>query len=340
MIVSFREHPKAEYVFNVPKDKTKQLSYICDTLDDLVQHEKRIEMIPEGEARFIQMAMHHLVHNHPQKFSLVHETVWHNPHIDKKTSYEMFHQLVLANRFLAAELLVPSSEKDLKHLLMFARRLTYGEANFPQVTSPKKYFDVLSNVLINDVQVSEAELRFIGQMEGLIQQQQLPFIYFLQNYVGALYKQSDLTDFIVFFYRLAEELLLYAMGWDTTTVKGRPMFTLRKGAKKSVVLPKGHISQHFNSYIQYLKRSDSYYAQQVLEDFEVSWLKALIELRHNGISGHGFTAYSHDELETICICQPLEKMQQLLAKYEVIAPHDFLLLLKEAIAAKGRHFFQ
>lgn len=73
-------------------------------------------------------------------------------------------------------------------------------------------------------------------------------------------------------------------------------------------------------YLHYVKQQPSTYAKQVYKDFSQPWLLKIIALRHDGVSGHGFKAYRRKQLETICNGHPIAKMQQLLEKYNALAP--------------------
>lgn len=280
------------------------------------------------------MLLHHIMQHYPQKLQIVQkEQVLSHQVIPYEDTYHLIHNFIIHNRFVAAELALNRQDKKLMHLLQFATRLTYGESAFTNVNATDYYFKVLKEVLIEDVQAPNDKIQFVDTMQGLLYEKQMPFIYFLQSYAALLYEDSDMSDFVLMYYRLAEELLLYAMGWD---VNKSGHFIIRKGATSSLTLPSRILSKHFNSYLNYIKQSDSFYALQLLEQFDQPWLQEVIQLRHDGISGHGFKAYRQRDIEDICGGHPLEKITPLLQHYNVHAPYDFFTIIKEAMAARAR----
>ena len=84
----------------------------------------------------------------------------------------------------------------------------------------------------------------------------------------------------------------------------------------------------------------STYAAQVYTDFQQPWLQQLMELRHTGVSGHGFIHYKKEEIEAICEGSPLKRIEELLCAYEIKAPCDFFALIQKAILALVRQQLQ
>ncbi|OCS82796.1 hypothetical protein [Caryophanon latum] len=322
--------------FHLDIPPTEPLAYIEETLHALAKEHTTLTIIPNGEPAHVQMVLHFLTLHYPKKLAIAHDTAtWKNVHSEQEVLYHKLHHLIDSNRFVAASLLLQQRDTTLQHLLTFARRLSYGQANGTHPENPNLYWQLLEQVLTTDALATKDELQFIQLMRGMTKQQQRPFIYYIHSYCKQLYMNSDLTDFITFYYRLAEEVLLYAMGWD---VQGTRAYIKRIGATQYVVLPtpKQNVTRHFFRYLRHAEQQSSPFAEQIVRDFSATWLLDIIHLRHNGISGHGFEPYTKERIEEICGGDPLDKMDELLARYDLLPPHCFYTLLKEAMAARAR----
>lgn len=265
---------------------------------------------------------------------------WKNYDVNWKYEevYHAAHHFISQNKFSSAEILLNTyvKNKDIFHLIHFGKNLLNGDVFYPNENNKWFYFNLLSNGL-EQLQEDEEEIAFVHEMKGLAMGEQKPFIYFLQNYCKHLYENEDLVDFVVLFYRLAEELLLYAMGWD---VNEHNYYVVRENTKENVPF-KTPFSRHFSSYLnvveQQLKRyPNNDYLQKVNEDFTQKWLLNFLNLRHEGVSGHGFMHYHVQLFEEICGGNPLEKMNELLEKYNVKANYDVFEIVQKVILAITR----
>lgn len=320
----------------------EKLDDLEEFLENLALKAKRIRIIVEKEGNVLtEAAIHFCITHFPLKTEIRRQNeLWRNSDIHWKSEevYQLVHHLIYLNKYKIAELILKSytDDKDLFHLINFGDQLLNGNAKFPKGQNEMFYFNLLRSVLKNFDHDHE-ELQYVNVMKGLVDSKQRAFIYFLQNYCKQLYKTEEFVDFIVLYYRLAEELLLYSMGWD---VDNSNHYRVRPNAKKSVPFERP-VSRHFNSYLKIVLRKaeeqpKNKYYQHLLEDFTQEWLIHLIDLRHEGISGHGFRHYSKRLLEAIASGNPIEKMDELLDKYGMKTEHDLFELLQKAILAQAR----
>lgn len=276
--------------------------------------------------------------------------------------YEHIHELVTSGNFTAAKKMITFNNfKDQRiiHLLDLGEYLKI--LHIPNHNGTM-YFQILNDVLItiNEENDSE-EIKYIERIEGLWKNDQKAFIFYLHNYAEFLYKENDLIDFIVLFYRLAEETLLYSIGWDinwNTSVEQKQFF-IRKDALYSLRIPRiGNLSKHFHRYMNVLKQEirsieerqqvkirrdkcvglerlsdrDKYFAELYLF-FNNKKLEEFLDLRHEGVSGHGFADFTKEDFERILGGSPLEKFNDVLTLLELNPEFSVFRLVQKAILA-------
>ncbi|MFO7317316.1 MAG: hypothetical protein C0P75_009680 [Bacilli bacterium] len=321
----------------------EKLDDLEEYLENLAMQAKKIRLIVEPHGNVLTDAAVHFCMTHfPLKTEMrMKQEIWRNSdiHGEGEEIYQLVHHLIYLNKYQIAELILKnySGDNDLFHLLQFGQHLLNGNATFIDSHNELFYFNLLQRVL-KSIDHDKEELQFIHVMKGLASGKQRPFIYFLQNYCKQMYKTEELIDFIVLYYRLAEESLLFAMGWD---VNDSNYYWVRKNAKRSVPF-KRPISRHFYSYLKIIlekakENPRNKYYQELVRDFTQDWLIGLIDLRHEGISGHGFRHFSKELFEEIASGDPIEKMNELLGRYGLYATHDLFELLQKAILAMARN---
>jgi len=321
----------------------QKLDDLEEYLENLAMEAKKIRIIVESQGNVLTDAAIHFCMTHfPLKteIKMKHE-LWRNSdiHWQGEEVYQLVRHLIYLNKYKMAELILKnySEDDDLFHLLQFGEQLLNGNAKFVDSNNELFYFHLLQRIL-KRFDHDKEELQFIQVMKGLANSKQRAFIYFLQNYCKQMYKTEELIDFIVLYYRLAEESLLYAMGWD---VNDSNYYWVRRNAKQSVPFEKP-ISRHFYSYLKIIlnkakENPRNRFYQDLIKDFTQDWLIGLIDLRHEGISGHGFRHFSKELFEEIASGDPIEKMNELLERYGLYTKHDLFELLQKAILALARN---
>lgn len=320
----------------------EKLDDLEEFLENLAVKVKKIRIIAEENGNELtEAAIHFCLTHFPLKTEIkMKNELWRNSDIHGKSEevYQLVHHLIYLNKYKIAEVLLKNyaNDRDLFHLIHFGEELLNGNGKFVDPRNELFYFNLLQRIL-KEISNEKEEIQYVQGMKGLVNSKQQPFIYFLQNYCKQLYKTEEFVDFIVLYYRLAEELLLYAMGWD---VDDGNHYSIRPNAKKSIPLEQP-ISRHFNSYLKIVLRKakeqpGNQYYQHLVKDFTQDWLIDLIDLRHEGVGGHGFRHYSKRLFEAIVSGNPIEKMNELLEQYGLKTEQDLFELLQKAILALAR----
>lgn len=280
-------------------------------------------------------------------------------YMSSRRFYHHIHDYVLSSNYSAAKRLVDRELKDkrISKLLQFGYDLK--ELN---LSDHNECFDLLKSVLIeNDAESSE--IRYVERMKKLGVYNQKAFIMFLYNYAEHLYEEDDLIDFLVLFYRLTEEMLLYTMGWDINYPenKERSRLIVRKNAKYSIPFPNWYVSNHFHTYLKVVKKevrqiekkhrnkvsikrnkctglkklsSEERYFADIYMFFCNKRLSDFLDLRHEGVSGHGFAEFSKQKFEELCGGRtPLEMLDPMLNTLNLKPEHSLFRLLQKAILA-------
>lgn len=223
-------------------------------------------------------------------------------------------------------------------------------------------FNIVKDVLVKIPDISSSELNYVEHMKKLRKFDQLAFIQYLHNYAEHLYEDNNLIDFVVLMYRLAEELLLFAIGWDIDRYSrdDRSQFMLRYNARYQVPLPE-RTSRRYYDYFTALKKEKmkiqkKYHPKVKIERNKVEGIELLnkyeryvadlysffyskkvvefLDLRHNGVSGHGFTDFSKEMFEELCEGEsPLEMFRPVLIKVGVLPEHSIFKLVQKASLA-------
>lgn len=334
--------PEVENIRLQGKNLGQKLHDLGELLEQIANKVEKIRILVDKDGSSLtQAAIHFCLTHFPTKTEI--KTVrelWKNADINwrKEEIYHIAYHLIYQNKFSSVDLLLNNyvENKDVFHLTTFGQNLLNGNGRYSNVSNEFFYFHLLTKVL-NEIEANSKEVEFVRKMSELVKNKQQVFIYFLQNYCKQLYKTGELVDFIVLYYRLAEELLLYAMGWD---VDNTNQYWVRHNAKRKVPFEKPY-SRHFTSYLNVvikMKEKDpaNKFLHRLYGDFTQEWLIHFLDLRHEGISGHGFAQYSTELFEEICGGNPVEKMDELLEKYGMKAEYDIFELVQKALLALVR----
>ena len=184
----------------------------------------------------------------------------------------------------------------------------------------------------------------------------------LSNYAEYLYTENDLIDFIVLFYRLVEETLLYSIGWDINwnTRDEYRQFFIRTDAAYALSIPKTEkLSKHFHRYMKILKNEiraiedrmqvkirrdkcvglerlspqDRFFADLYLF-FNSKSLEDFLDLRHEGVSGHGFAEFTKEDFEVMLNGQsPLLFIHPFLKKFDLLPEVSIFNLIQKCVLA-------
>ncbi|MEY4480312.1 MAG: hypothetical protein RLZZ267_990 [Bacillota bacterium] len=245
-------------------------------------------------------------------------------------------ELVLSGNYRSVkELYKPALQSDLWRLLTLAENL--HNCNVMAFRADMK---VVMRVL-EQFRSDPHELAFCQQMLVLEEKEQRAFIYYLYSLAQLFDEREAMVDFIVVFFRLVEELLLFAIGWD---VDGQQK--LRESRyRRPIMLNEGERIATFAVF----KRVLQGYVQRAIKQGRTSDLEMalcaelydliqsvevanVLELRHEGVSGHGFADLSRDHvLEISGGVEPLERIRPLMEKFELVPSYSIFRLVDEAI---------
>ena len=357
-----------------PREESENLTIRKNHIENVINNiedrfTKVYTFLTEGNQSFQHLLSHALMQRFHQKVIFLTgkgEMAAENHESEGKALsqnlYEHIHELVISGNFTAAKKLITFNHfKDQRiiHLLDLGEYLK--SLHIPN-RNGTMYFQILNDVLktINEENDPE-EIEYVERIEGLWKNDQKAFIFYLHNYADFLYKENDLIDFIVLFYRLAEETLLYSIGWDINwnTSDEQRQFFIRKNALYSLRIPRtGNLSKHFHRYMNVLKQEirsieerqqvkirrdkcvglerlsdrDKYFAELYLF-FNNKKLEEFLDLRHEGVSGHGFADFTKEDFERILGGSPLEKFNQILTMLELNPEFSVFRLVQKAILA-------
>ncbi|WP_026695268.1 hypothetical protein [Peribacillus kribbensis] len=265
--------------------------------------------------------------------------------------YSRLHDLICSRNYHSAGKMVYHSVQnpDLTKLLLFGERLKNLDVHVRD--GQEDYFDLLIDTL-KEMEEDEEVIQYALSMKGLRNKDQKAFISYLHNSAERLYEENKLIDFVVLLYRLAEELLLFALGWDIDwDAKGSESFMNRKNAYFKLELPgKERVTRHFHSYLNTLEKhvkkfknkkdlteADKYF-QEVYKLFSSDDIIEILKLRHAGVSGHGFCDFSKEQFNSICQTDPLEKMNPIVDFLNIRTETGLFELLEKSclyLARKG-----
>lgn len=282
--------------------------------------------------------------------------------LDRNT-YDHIHELVTSSNFKSAKKLIKGKNVDsrINTLLDLGYRLKNLDVRVFQGQADP--FDILSEVLkeiIDDIPADE--LDFVESMKSLRNREQRAFIAYIYNYAQYLYEENDLVDFIVLYYRLAEEALLYSIGWDTNwkNKNDYDQYQYRKNNKYSIPIPRSYrVSTHYHSFLSELSkyirktekkgvvsiRRDKYFGLDKLSEknryfadlylfFNSKIFEEFLKLRHEGVSGHGFEDFTKDEFETMLNGKsPLGYIDPMLEKLDLKPEYSIFRMVQKAVLA-------
>jgi len=331
-------------------------------LDRLVKKDDKVTILmDEGQNPLLQASIHYgLMRYHNQvliKYSHEHTDLVSFKLDVEEQLYHHSQHLVHSGDYKGASTLLKGKVEDRRvfQLLDFAQGLLSLELHYSHPQNRDLYFTTLCDVL-KEISIEwEEEVHYVQTMKKLERQDQTAFIYYLQNYASELYRENDLVDFIVLFYRLAEECLLYAMGWDVDDRNNQ--FFIRKNSVNYI--PLAEVGRHFSQFHKLVERrytplkkkynfgyfstnhsidligipDHDLYICKLYQNFSQSWLLKLLDLRHEGVSGHGFADFSRELFEEICEGSPVEKMEELLKEWNILAPQSIFSIVQKAVLA-------
>ncbi|RSK26552.1 hypothetical protein EJF36_06585 [Bacillus sp. HMF5848] len=276
-------------------------------------------------------------------------------YVSDRDEYHKMYDLVMSGNYRAAKILVNNQQNyALNTLLDLGNSLLTLQIH--NTTRGENPFDVLASVLEDEKLCDKEEQLFLEILKGVQQGEQEAFIYYLYEYASFLYKEEDLVDFIVLYYRLVEELLLYALGWNADD---RNRFFIRKNAAFSLPFPRWQLTKHFHRYLkalsQYVRGLETNIGVKIRRDKCVGLekltkqekyfveiylllkdkkLEEFLDLRHEGISGHGFADFSKEDFIKTCGgIPPLEKIDTILEKMNLVPPYSIFELVNRGILA-------
>ncbi|WP_394186768.1 hypothetical protein [Metabacillus halosaccharovorans] len=266
-------------------------------------------------------------------------------------------ELIYSGNYHSAKVLFSEKvghSRVLNELLQFGQQLFVLDFSYQSSQGVQNPIELLKQILTISKNVNSEELKYL---EGLINtpNKQESFIALLHNYASFLYEQNDMIDFIVLYYRLVEETLLYALGWD---INERNYLKYREGAIYNLDFPTWRLTKHYHRYAQALEQyiskiekkkqitidqkrqrfenltsSEAYFASIWL-DFKENGIQECIDFRHEGVSGHGFADLTKIELEEKCNGQPpLHLLDSLLTNLDLKPSHSIFELLNKGIIA-------
>jgi hypothetical protein len=366
-----------EYTFNFLVEPLKDLetlnlrkAYIENIVHNLDgQFTKVYTCLSEDHQSFQHFLSHALMQRFHQKVVLLTdkgEFIAENRETEVKVFsqnlYEHLHELVTSGNFSAAKKMITFHQIQDKRIIHLLDLGDYFKNLHIPNHNGSMYLQLLKDVLLSiNEENSPEELDYIERMEGLWKNDQRAFILYLHNYAEFLYKENDLIDFIVLYYRLAEEALLYSIGWDINwyTRDERKQFFVRKDAVYSLRIPRTEkLSKHFHRYMKVLNQEirtieerqqvkirrdkcvgldrlsdrDRYFAD-LYQFFNHKKFEEFLDLRHEGVSGHGFADFTKEDFERILGGSPLEKFNQILTILELNPEFSVFQLVQKAILA-------
>jgi hypothetical protein len=266
-------------------------------------------------------------------------------------------ELIYSGNYRSALNLVKDiKNNELKQLISFGDQLFRLDFSYHANHGDIHPLDLLMDSLMEHSIASGEEIAYIQELKGVTGGGQKPFLFLLQNYAEFLYEQKDIIDFIVLYYRIVEETLLFALGWD---VDDQSTFSKREDAQYIMDLPDWRLTKHYHRYEQalrqYIRRLEEekkvkiradrqigfdslspeelYFAELYLS-IRIKGIQECLDFRHEGVSGHGFADLTIAEMEIICGGQtPLELLEPLLKQQGLLPGFSIFQVLNKAILA-------
>ena len=308
---------------------------------------------------------HLLIQKFPERVRFYSEKNEEIPFIDDDMYtfrfYHHVHEFLESGNFLSAKQAIANrlQHKDIDKLLDFANGLFSLELE-SKAHPNTDMFELLKDKL-REIGGDEEEIQYVERMKGLKRGSQKEFIFFIYNYAAFLYEQEDLIDFVVLYYRLVEESLLYAIGWDYVEHDGPGngyRFIKQPGNRFVLPLQPQQMSRYFHHYLRALKqeirRIEQKYAGVFIRNGYVNGLERLnereryfvrvhlafhdealndfLDLRHEGVSGHGFADFTVEDFVEICGgVTPLETIEPILEELGLIPEFSLFELVQKVV---------
>ncbi|BCC09533.1 MULTISPECIES: hypothetical protein [Bacillus cereus group] len=316
----------------------------------------------QGNAGLQHMLAHTLWQQHPNKLNMFtgnglqkdnyYKITDADEYASENEMYHYIYDFMKHGNYRAAKEIVKKHMPDQRaeELLNFAQALTQLQFHSQ---NGEDSFELLHRVL-REIGSNQEELQFVLEMKKLKQREQKAFLSFLYDFAHMHYEEDRLIDFIVLYYRLVEELLLYGIGWDVN----RDQFMIRKDASHTLRIPHWRITRHLHSYIKVLKdeirqienrhrikiRRDKNvatfsrfmererYFLQLYYFFYDKKLEELLHFRHEGVSGHGFEDFTKDQFEALCDGEsPLAHITPMMERLKVKPEFSLFELVEKAV---------
>ncbi|OCA81531.1 hypothetical protein A8F94_21905 [Bacillus sp. FJAT-27225] len=277
--------------------------------------------------------------------------------------FHHLHQLLQSGNYRAAGKLATGRFKNRKitQMLELAQGLRQFDFTLNGLKTESYWTNLTETLEHIDPEEAASEIAFIVEFRKVQRKDQRAFITYLFNYAELLYKDNNLVDFVVLYYRLAEETLLYALGWDINWAiyDDQKQFQIRRDAEYFLRIPANErLTKHYHRYLKVLEQEiyrlngrpgviirpggsvgldklsgrDEYFAMLYLFFKEPSFSKFL-DLRHQGVSGHGFADFNKADFEEMLGGAPLEKIAPLLGKLGLRPDYSIFGLISKAALA-------
>ncbi|MGX6443608.1 hypothetical protein ACWM35_10380 [Neobacillus sp. K501] len=242
----------------------------------------------------------------------------------------------------------------INQLLQLGNQLFFLDFNNQNMQREQTPLELLYEILITHNIAEAGELKYLEALKESTKKQET-FIQLLHNYASFLYELNDIIDFIVLYYRLVEESLLYALGWDINEYNE---FVYRDDAIYQLDFPNWRLTKHYHRYNQALQQyiltieknkqltishrkqgfeklstREAYFADIYLA-FTEKGISSCIDFRHEGVSGHGFADLTKTELEERCNgSTPIQILNDILKSLQLKPCYSIFELLNKAIMA-------
>lgn len=297
-------------------------------------------IINNDHSLFQQAGIHTVLSQYGEKCILVEEEVQLQIQAEREkvNLLSLVDDFIQTNSFVAIREVLPMKERTpfVQELLQFGTKLLsldIFDKKELSIETMKKLKDVLAK---NDADVEEQN--YVDFMTGLLNKEQLPFIHYLYSYCDFLYENNQLVDFIVLYYRLAEELLLYGIGYN---IHSNPQiaYKQRLNGHKAFALRKEDGRALFRTYQKCLERTynrnqSDKYVQQLYNFYNAEFIQ-LLQLRHEGISGHGFNELSKEKIELYAGgISPMVKIDMLCELVGINVDNSIFLLIQSALLSE------
>jgi hypothetical protein len=275
-----------------------------------------------------------------------------NEYLSDEKIYHHVRDLVLSGNFKSAANLISKNSTSESILTLLAFGYDLFRLNIKKHNGKTDPFDTLHAILAKH-SPEKSELQFIQEMKLLRREGQKQFIIYLYDVSNFYFEQNRLIDFSVIYYRLVEEFLLYALGWDVK----RKELTVRRNRKFGLALPRKDIGLYLHKYekelrieirkindrhnitirrdkpevLKSLSGEEKIYAQLYFL-FKNKNFTNLLDLRNDGVGGHGFEDFTKEKfIEYANGVTPNEFLQPYLQMFNLHPHHSLINLVQKAV---------